>query len=364
MMCLLRVPSHLKLVLTGLLALFAMRLLGQPTATNFSTRFAPITPFPALAAASQSNQISLAGIGTLVPNSELQPGDSVTALIAFFEKGARQTQWLLHLQVVPPVDTEKTNNSPPPMVIHTTTGAKLEFLSSPAYVNLRTLGPFSEPGAKRKPPKSLDQVERVTLNEGFLKLGLDKASAVILRLNEASPAQKEGLFSFAGKPFSETEIKAGRERAQTLQLTDDELRSLAGAGPALMSYFSIVQRTAGLEDILFKLLDLPSLWSILRRGGVSANFRMESKQIAPADPADWGLPASERLYHLPLVLELNNQLALNITLAVTSPQSPLLACGGIVGLLAERPDEKERFLTLRIVSARRSGTNPESGITR
>lgn len=334
-----------------------MRLPAQPAVTNSPIRFAPIAPFPALATVAQSNQISLTGIDAPVPNGVLQPGDSVTALIAFFEKGARQTQWLLHLQVVPP-DTQAQTTNPPPMVIYTTTGAKLEFIPSPAFVNLRTLGPFPGADTKRRPPKPQDEVERVTLNQGFLALGLDRASAVVLRLKEAKPAHEKGWFSFAGKPFGDAEVQAGRKLAEDLHLTEDEQRALAGAGPALMSYFSIVQRTAGLEEILFKILDLPSLWSILRRGGVSANFRMESKRIAPADPADWGLPANAPMYHLPLVLELNKQPALNITLAVTSPQSPLLACGGIIGLQAERPGDKERFLSLRILSARRATDKP------
>lgn len=351
--------SQLKLALLCLLALFATRLDGQPELTNSSGRFAPIAPFPTLVTVAHSNQISLTGIDARVPGSALHAGDTVTALIAFYEKGARQSQWLLHLKVIPP-EVEETTNNTPPMVIHSTTGAKLEFIPSPAFVSLRTLGPFIEPGAKRRAPKLHDQFERVTLNEGFLKLGLDKASAVVLRLNEASPAQRKGLFSFAGQPFSAAEIKAGRELAETLHLTDDELRALAGSGPALMSYFSIVQRTAGLEDILFKLLDLPSLWSILRRGGVSVNFRMESKRITPASATDWELPPSAALYHLPFVLELNSQPALNIALAVTSPEPPLLACGGIVGLIAERPGDKDRFLAVRIVSAWRSENNRES----
>ena len=336
----------------------AARLPAAPAPTNSAAQFVPIAAFPALVAAAQSNHISLEGVDAPVPDAKLQPGDSVTALIAFFEKGTRQTQWLLQLQVVPPDVTEKTNSAEPPLVMYTSTGAKLEFVPAPASVNLRTLGPFFEAGAKRRPPKSQDQMERVTLNEGFLALGLDKACSVVLRLKDSKPAHEKGWFSFASKPFSDAEVQAGRRLAEELHLTDDEQRALAGTGPALMSYFSIVQRTAGLEDILFKLLDMPSLWSILRRGGVSANFRMESKLIAPAAAADWNLPASAPLYHLPLVLELNRQPALNITLAVTAPQSPLLACGGIVGLVAVRPNDKERFLILRIVSARRAAATP------
>jgi hypothetical protein len=34
----------------------------------------------------------------------------------------------------------------------------------------------------------------------------------------------------------------------------------------------------------------------------------------------------------------------------------MLACGGIVGLLAENPADKENYLTLRVVSARHSAT--------
>lgn len=345
--------SHLKLALNCLLFWYAANLFGQPVATNSTFRFAPIIPFPNLAAVARSNQISLAGIDPIATNGGLKPGDSIAALIAFHENKARQTQWLLHLQVVPPDDKEKTNSPVPPMVLYTTTGTRLEFTNTPAFVSLRTLGPFAEAGV-RKPPKLQDQIERVTLNEGFLALGLDQASAVVLRLNTANVPHGKGLFSFAGKPFRDAEVAAGRKLAEELQLTEAEQRAMAGVGPALISYFSIVQRTAGLEDILFKLIDLPSLWSILRRGGVVAHFRMESKRIASANAADWELPASTPLYHLPFVLELNNQPALNVTLAVTSPQSPLLACGDIVGLMAERPGDKERFLTVRTVTAQRT----------
>jgi len=159
-------------------------------------------------------------------------------------------------------------------------------------------------------------------------------------------------FSFAGTPFNDAEVKAGRQLAEAVKLTSQEERALAGSGPALMSYFSIIQRTSDLEEILLKILEKPSLWSMLRRGGISVSFRTQSKLITPADSTSWGLPAGQPAYYIPVVLELNGQPALNITLVVTAPQPPLLACGGIVGLLAERPGDRENLLTMRVVSAR------------
>ena len=58
-----------------------------------------------------------------------------------------------------------------------------------------------------------------------------------------------------------------------------------------------------------------------------------------------------------MLLELNKQPALRVTFVVTSPKPPLLGCGGIVGMLAEKPGEKETYLTLRVISARRAEPN-------
>ena len=339
-----------KRIFPSLLALLALRLSGQP-ATNANLCFAPIPPCPALLAAAQTNGIPLEGIAPPTPGGSLLPGDSVTALIALFEKGARQTQWLLHLQAVAPDAKEQSAKPSPPMVMYTTTGQKLEFASSPAFVTLHALGPFIEPGARRKSPKTLDQSAHFALNQDFLGLGLDKATTVILRLNDVKQPGMKGFFSVAGKSFSDAEVRAGRKLADTLKLTDDEQRALAGLGPALMSYFSIVQQTSGLEEILFKILDLPSLWSVLRHGGVKTFFRVDSKNVMLGDAAGWGLSTNAPLYHLPLILELNDQPALNITLAVTLPQPPLLACAGVVGMIAAKPGDKERHLAVRIVSA-------------
>jgi hypothetical protein len=346
------VRSAVQLTLIGLTVLTALTQTARTAETNVPIVFPVITPFPQLTALATSNHLTLRGLAVPTPDTDLKPGDTLDALILFHEKSGKETQWLLHLEVVPTNESDQTN-AMRPMVIHTSTGNKITFSNSPASVQLRTLGPFAAPDVKRK-PRLRDEIERLTLNKGFLEIGLDDASAVVLRTRGLKPDYEKGLFSFRGSPFPEAEVARGRKLAEELHITETEQRALAGVGPALMSYFSIVQRTAGLEDIMFKILDLPSLWSIIKHGGVTASFRMLSKQIAPAPAADWGLPETLPLYHLPFVMELNGQPALNITLAVTSPDSPLLPCAGVVGLIAKRPDDEKRFLLLRVVSAKRA----------
>jgi hypothetical protein len=122
--------------------------------------------------------------------------------------------------------------------------------------------------------------------------------------------------------------------------------------PALFSYFGVIEHTEGLEDILLKVVEKPSVWSVVRHVGVSADLTLDTKQIAPAESKTWGIPGEPPAFYFPMSLRLNHRLALTVTFVVTQPRPPLLTCGGIIGMLAERPNEKETYLTLQIVSAR------------
>jgi hypothetical protein len=106
-----------------------------------------------------------------------------------------------------------------------------------------------------------------------------------------------------------------------------------------------------LQDIFFKVVDMPSVWSMVRHVGVTANLKFETEQFRGADAFAWDASERAGVYYFPMSLDLNNQPALKLTLVVTAPKPPLLGCGGIVGMLGEKPGEKETYLTLRIVSA-------------
>jgi hypothetical protein len=142
----------------------ASDLCAQEHAPEFASRLAAVPPFPALVAVVRANQIPLEQIDPLVPTNLVSPGDSFTALVALFSNRP-QMQWLLFLQAVEPSTKEQVDNPPRTMVIHNTLGHKVEFVSKPAFVRLRTIGPFIEGETEKKPR---DKTARFVLDQGFL----------------------------------------------------------------------------------------------------------------------------------------------------------------------------------------------------
>jgi hypothetical protein len=71
------------------------------------------------------------------------------------------------------------------------------------------------------------------------------------------------------------------------------------------------------------------------------------------------MPEGTKAYALPWAATLNKRDALDVTMIVTSPRPPLLTCGGILGLLAQDPEDPAKYLTLRVISAKNAkGSGP------
>jgi hypothetical protein len=339
-------------IAAGLLVL-GMPLRSQAQSPNSAAaKLESVPPFSTVIAAAESRQIPLSGFDIRLQGRPLDAGDSFTGLITLKQKGSKPTQWLVHLEAREDAVSAAAIKKGP-LTLHTSTGRELEFASTHTPVSLRTIGPFMEPGATRKPPKLTDERAHFTLDEGYLGLGLDRAAAVLLRLGETN---EKDAFVFKTKPFSDAEIRKGCEAANRLNITAEEERAVAGSVPALLSYVDVVRHTEGLSDIIYRIMDRPSLWSVVRQVGVKANLAFRPQEIARANPADWNLPLDRNVYQLPLVLEINKKPALNLVLVVTEPDSPLLACGGVVGMLAEKPSDDQTYLTFRILSAQRATT--------
>ena len=345
--------AFLLLLLTGVLG---TRLNGQEAARDFVARLAPVSPFPALVTAAEASNIPLDRIDPRTETETINPGDSFTALVTLCKKGSPRTQWLLYLRAEAADPQAQATNSKETMVIYNTLGNKLEFVSSPTIAVLCTLGPFAESQGKVRPPKTTEKNARFALDKGWLGLGLDQAAEVFLRLKES---KVKGPIASGTVPFSDAQIIAGRKLASALKLTTEEERACAGTYPALLSYFRTAQQTPGLNNILEKIVDRPSVWSLTRNLGVKTiGFSWQLERLAPADGPSWGLPTGQPVYYCPMVLVLNSHPALNLTLVVTAPHPPLLTCAGVIGVLAEKPDDKDTYLTLRIVSAHRSRIEP------
>ena len=281
-----------------------------------------------MAAATQSNQIAIGQIDSPSGTNALHPGDSAAVLVTFFQK-EKQTQWLLYIEAVPPDPNEKPKKASIKMTPGP--GNPIIFESEPAPAKLRLLGPFAT-NTKSVSSKPRVADARISLEKDFLSLGLDQAAALALKWDQTT--------------------NAGNPRA-AFNPSPAEQRIFFGQFPALFSFVSIVMQTEGLNTLFFKLVDLPSVWSMVRHLGLNLNILADGRP-ARANPADWNLPASAEVYYYPWRLELNGKPAVKVTLVVTSPHPPLLICSGVVGILAEKAGDDETYMTLRIVNAHRN----------
>jgi hypothetical protein len=341
------------------LFLFADCVARSEITTNFIDRLAPFPPCPACQAAAKANGIPFSGIDPSASTETLAPGDSETTLITLHEKGPRTTQWLLYFQAL--ADTNPPPAKPPdPLVIYTSTGNKFEFGNSPATIRVRTLGPFaaaSELKSSRNQSVHIDKTARITVNQIYLGLGLDQATAVLHRLFKIDQSATNKItlnFGIADEPFRPSQISHDRAAAAALHVTLAEERALAGGIPALFDYFNSVQQTPDLDSILLKVVSLPSVWSLVKNVGLSPGIAIGSPRdrVGPLSLPDWALPTRSLFYALPVELTLNNHHALTVTMIVTDPHPPFLVCGGILGFLAENPDDPQNYLTLRVINAR------------
>lgn len=341
---------HRTLLISAGIILFLSHGFGAENKTDVVEKLQPVEPCTAAFAWAHANRLALNQIDAPLEGDVLNPGDSITGLITLREKGKHQMQWLVYSEIVKSAPRDDIAKEAKPMVLCTTLGNKLEFKSSPVMVNVRTIGPFLESGDKRK-TKVEEESARFPLDKGFLSLGLDRAVAAVLKFKDN---HEHGNFAFGPKPFNDGEIAKGRKLAEASHITSDDERALCGSCPALLSYFDFARNTPGLQDVCLKVIDLPSVWSMIRHVGVNANLTFQTEKFRAADAFAWGPSGNSPVYYFPMLLELNGQPALKLTFVVTSPRSPLLGCGGIVGMLAEKPDEKETYLTFRVISARRA----------
>lgn len=343
---------NLARLLLGSLLLLAVETGHAGAATNLVAKLQPVAPFPAVIDAAKSVGISLDGIAPPSSDKTLAPGDFAAGLVTLNEKKKPRTQWLIYFLVTTNSPAAK---KPKPLVLYTCTGHQYSFSSSPAVMQVRTLGPFKENAAARRRNSFDDESATVDVNQDFLGIGLDQGAAAAFRWNAVSHLHGGtnflDLFNCRPKPFSNARTNRDSQLDAQWQVTTNEERAVAGWHPACGSYFDSVQDTPGLDGILWKVVDLPSLWSFVKNRGVTVGMWLNNKVIDRYTPAGWNLPTDSPAYSMPLMIFVNQHKTLRVTFIVTSPQPPLLTCGGIIGFLAENPADEQNYLTLRIISA-------------
>ncbi|MDB6033989.1 MAG: hypothetical protein JWM16_4327, partial [Verrucomicrobiales bacterium] len=285
------------LICALLFASFAIQLRGADMAPDF-TKLAPVPLYSSAKEAARTNQIPTEGVDAVSQPDVLRTGDSVTALISLFEKRGEKSQWLLHVEAVEPTAQDKARKAPPSSTWYVGAGDKVTFGGSAAPVRLRLLGPFA-PGST-KAPRFQVQETRITLNPGFLSIGLDQAAAAFHRIRQNN---LHGKLPIRPRPFTEAEIADGKKAVAVLQLSAGEQRAIAGSQLALMSYIHLVQQAPGLDSIFYKVVKLPSVWSVVRNIGVNTSINLEKDHVSPISVSNWNLLPDMPSYTFPLSLQ-------------------------------------------------------------
>ncbi len=302
-------------------------------------------PLPAIQQFAAEHEIPLQGFSAIRIGPAL-PGDHATILVSLQDE-KKIEQWLVELKVDELTATEKSANYPDSK-LYISTGNVIVLHTLPVALKIQTYGPFSS--AYPFPAPAIREA-RVLANGDNLALGLDRACAACLRIVTLKKELGEkGLIGFAFRPtpFLPDEIGKGRAIAEHVKMTATEERVMAGSGPALGGFFQIAQNTPGLREIVYEVTDLPSAWSIIKRGGrVDSSIKMDSPHIVRLSENHDPVPR----YLLPIYLELNEHPALVCGIVVRSPEPPYLTTAGILGITAHKPHSTEHVATVQLLSA-------------
>jgi len=254
-------------------------------------------------------------------------------------------------------------------VIYTVTGQTLHYPSDWSAVGIRIAGPYGTGderlgdtpfGFAQGRSPHLDRHSRTLVHSAFLGLGFDRWCALVLRFfptiegdsrvaaDHIIPSQ---VLSWAPKPFTAEQVADGRRLAAEVGITPEEERLAAGATPALNNFLHIAANTPGWADILLQIFKIPSLWSIVRQGGLDVRLKLQSGSLGLIEAQRWNVPMP--VYRMPLVLRINGEDAMDCTLAVTEPRPPLRTCAGILGVSASCPQKIGTSVAIRVIATRR-----------
>jgi len=350
----------------GLLGVaFLMALASAPSQAADAPADAPgadqaiyLPPLASVVKFATDNGIPIDGIELANRAEEARPGDSVVLLITSYH-GDKYEQWLVSLQTEELTASEREKKPPNDIAIYTITGNELRYPGSWSAVGIRVIGPFVEPGNGGYFSSVEDRRGHAVVRTSFLNLGFDRACLFILRtrskfqhpgMDDTGRIDPGKVLTWSSKPFDPDQIEEGKRLAAEIGMTADEERLIGGVSPALAAFLRVVEKAPGLPEMAMHVLEIPSVWAILKEGRVEPGIILQSMRVGAIEPNPWHLPVP--VYRLPFELRINGAPVLDCTLAVAEPRRPLLTCAGILGIAASKPNDKEKRLSVRVVATR------------
>lgn len=269
----------------------------------------------------------------------MAPGDGVTMLITL-QDGAKQKQWLLALDAVPPARDGKVRTSNGTL---TFAGYSFHFSGENAPLLARLIGPLQESDRDSEAataPKVVQQ--RIDVSAAFLGLGIQDAPAVLKTMRAARDAH----------PLPENAPEElVRKRLEASGLKEPQLRAFAGTIVALLEFFQVTVRTPGLKDVAFAVIEIP--WLSLLKGKPMFDLNMLPEDRAAAAPA-WSIPGAGPMSVLPLLLKMNGKPIAVCQMAAVAPRPPLMVSAGIVGMVVASPSGKGPRMSVQVISSRQA----------
>jgi hypothetical protein len=294
---------------------------GEPTIAD-RTHVAAVPIFPVEKAVLAFARAHAIDVSTIEPSvaGDGKAGDTVLAVATLRTKG-KTRQWLMELRMDDLTPKERAGAGHMIMTVDIKSH-RYQFVANESMaIAARTIGPF-EPTTTTAPD---DKHGRALVSGDFLALGLDKACRQM--------------------------IDNGKDNAA---LSEAGERAVVGVFPALGGFFQAVQNTPGLRDILWEVIEKPSVWSFAKTGG-HLNVFMNYGDAAAVKPEEWSF-AGNRVWRFDLALSLNKKPALDCVLFVVSPKPPLLTTGGVVRIIAVPPTRPDTELEIRVLSTRRAAS--------
>lgn len=136
--------------------------------------------------------------------------------------------------------------------------------------------------------------------------------------------------------------------AGTARLEPEELSPVVAGVRSLQALLELIEDAPLLSPLLWRVVEKPSLWSVITHLGVEPSITLGAAVEAAAPLPHAPAPA----LRTPLLLALNGATALRCSIVSVPPRAPYSAGAGIVALVAERPDASRARFELRVLAAR------------
>ncbi len=125
--------------------------------------------------------------------------------------------------------------------------------------------------------------------------------------------------------------------------------------PLLYGFGQTIADTPNLTEIIKALVPMPSLWSLLVRGGrIDCSARVGLGEVTNEDRPLAAIIHARGAYRFPIDIEVNAEPSLRCLLSVVTPAPPFHLCAGIVGLDGVQAKDASHRFALRLLAARRS----------